>query len=846
MISAARPASCASRPVLLERPEVRGPFLFVGNEKLTVKAVTYGTFAPDARGDRFPAPETVARDFNLMREANVNAIRTYTPPPDWLLEEARAAGLRVLSGIYWEGRNCSYDDPATFRQAAEAVGAAVSRLKAYPDVVLAHVIGNEVPPLIARFHGPRTVERFLRQLYEEAKEEDPGALVTYGNFPSTEFLQLDFVDFYMLNLYLLERRTFSAYLDRMLIQTKGKPLLLGEVGEDSFHNGEDRQREVLDWTIPLAFEKGACGVSIFSWTDDWVVGERRVEDWAFGLVDEGRRPKKAYEVVRRRFEQSPLEWRERWPRVSVVVCGYNAARTLDETLSSLEGLRYPDYEIIYVDDGSKDESLSIAERHAEGVRIIARENQGLSVARNVGAQAATGEIIAYIDSDAYADRDWLLHLVTGMESRSFAGAGGPNLTPASDGLTAQLIAYCPGNPTYILKDNVRAEHIAGVNMAFRRDVLLRIGGFDPVHTRAGDDVDICWRLEDAGFRLAFSPTAIVWHHRRPSIRTYIRQQIGYGEAENQLERKHPERFNLGGYIRWGGRVYAAPRRVSSVFRPFIFHGRLGMALFQTLYQKEASSLLEVPTMIQWYLLCAAILLTSPLSLWLLPLGLGMLSVSAWLALMTALTTETPVRLTRAQRFKKAWVIGFLHFIHPVVRWYGRFSARLKHGPPTWLTLRRWTCLGQIFNETAHLARREKDTRRYWGPGPGDREPILRALQRELKTRHICATFAQDWDDYDLSLNGNLVAGGRFSSAPEHYDQALCFGFKACISPAGRWLLGLTTCFAFFLSMLDLRMAASFSVPLLVAWCILAERARLRSGAWEAVDRTLTARGAKRF
>ncbi len=846
LIAPAPPPGFFPGHALLPRPEVRGPFLFLGDEKLTVKAVTYGTFAPDREGNLFPPPDTVARDFQLMREGNINTIRTYTPPPHWVLEEARSAGLRILSGIYWGGRNCSYDDPAAFSQALEAVEEAVTCLKPHADVVLAHVIGNEVPPLVARFHGRRTIERFLRGLYEAAKDKDPGALVTYGNFPSTEFLQLDFVDFYTLNLYLLERRTFSAYLDRMLIQTKGKPLLLGEVGEDSFHKGEERQAEVLDWTIPLALEKGACGVCIFSWTDDWVVGGHRVEDWAFGLVDAERRPKRAYEVAQRRFDQPPLKWREHWPRVSVVVCNYNGARTLDETLSSLEGLHYPDFEIIYVDDGSTDESLSIAERHRDQVRIIAQENQGLSVARNVGAQAATGEIVAYIDSDAYADPDWLRHIVTAMSSGSYAGAGGPNLTPASDGLTAQLIAFCPGNPTYVLKDNVRAEHIAGVNMAFRRDALLGIGGFDPVHIRAGDDVDICWRLEDAGFRLAFSPAAIVWHHRRPSIRAYIRQQLGYGEAENQLEKKHPERFNLGGYIRWGGRVYAAPRRVSSVFRPLIFHGRLGAALFQTLYQKEPSSLLDVPTMVQWYLLSAAVLLFSPLSLWLIPLGLGLLSVSAWVAFVAGLTTELPMRLTREQRIKKAWVIGFLHFVHPVVRWYGRLAARLRHGRPTWLSLRRWACLGQVLEEAARLPTRHKETRRYWGPGPGDREPILRALQHELKSKRICASFAQDWDNYDLCLNGNLAAEVRLYTAPEYYEQALCFGFKAYISPAARWLVGLSTCLAALLSAVDLRLAPAFSVPLIIFWYILGARARLRASAWEAVESTMAARGARRF
>src|SRR5262249_14509489 len=154
--------------------------------------------------------------------------------------------------------------------------------------------------------------------------------------------------------------------------------------------------------------------------------------------------------------------------------------TLDETLRSLRRLDYPDYEVILVDDGSTDDSLAIAERHRDTVRLLIHErheNRGLSASRNLGAEHATGEIVAYIDSDAFADPDWLRHLVATMRSGSHAGAGGPNLTPASDGFMAQLLAMCPGNPTHVLKDNVHADHVAGVNMAFRRDVLLALGGF---------------------------------------------------------------------------------------------------------------------------------------------------------------------------------------------------------------------------------------------------------------------------------------------------------------------------------------------------------------------------------
>ena len=99
-----------------------------------------------------------------------------------------------------------------------------------------------------------------------------------------------------------------------------------------------------------------------------------------------------------------------------------------------------------------------------------------------------------------------------------------------------------------------AEHIPGCNMAFYKWALEEIGGFDPVFTKAGDDVDVCWRLQERGQKIGFSGAGFVWHYRRATVRAYLRQQRGYGEAEALLARKHPEYFNpLGGSI-WRGRM----------------------------------------------------------------------------------------------------------------------------------------------------------------------------------------------------------------------------------------------------------------------------------------------------
>jgi len=117
------------------------------------------------------------------------------------------------------------------------------------------------------------------------------------------------------------------------------------------------------------------------------------------------------------------------------------------------------------------------------------------------------------------------------------------------------VANAPGGPIHVLLSDNVAEHIPGCNMAFRKDRLQAIGGFDPQFRRAGDDVDVCWRLQAKGWTLGFSAPAMVWHHRRNSIRAYLRQQIGYGDAEAMLERKWPEKYNAAGHVSWSGRLY---------------------------------------------------------------------------------------------------------------------------------------------------------------------------------------------------------------------------------------------------------------------------------------------------
>ncbi len=224
------------------RPEGRGKFLFQGAEKLYVRGVTYGTFAPGPDGCDYPEPATVKSDFQTMAARGINAVRTYTVPPRWLLDLAEQQGLLVMVGIPWEQHVAFLDDPAMVRRIRDRVRSGVAACAGHP-AVLCYAIGNEIPASIVRWHGRRNIERFLRTLYQVAKSQDPDALVTYVNFPSTEYLQLPFLDLVCFNVYLESDEAFDAYLPRLSNLAGNRPLLMTEIGLDSSRHGETRQAQ---------------------------------------------------------------------------------------------------------------------------------------------------------------------------------------------------------------------------------------------------------------------------------------------------------------------------------------------------------------------------------------------------------------------------------------------------------------------------------------------------------------------------------------------------------------------------------------------------------------------------
>jgi GT2 family glycosyltransferase/sugar lactone lactonase YvrE len=675
-----------SKTSSLTRVVTDGKFLRAGDERFLVKGVTYGTFAPDASGYQFPCLSQISEDFRLMSGLGINTVRVYTTPRRDLLDEAARHGLRVMVGLPWSQHVAFLDNRRLRHEIEHGIVQAVGELADHPAVLM-FAIGNEIPPGVVRWHGHTGVARFLRGLYDRAKDVAPNSLLTYVNFPPTEFLDLSFFDVCAFNVYLHREPELRAYLARLQHVAGHKPLLLAEAGADAIREGLDGQAAITAMHIRAAFSEGACGAVAFSWTDDWWRGGFDVEDWSFGLVNRQRQPKPAAAAVARAFGDAPFprEQQENWPGVSVVVCAYNAADTIEDCLSSLERLTYPDVEIILINDGSRDRTGEIARQHPT-VRVVDIPNGGLSHARNVGLALATREVVAYTDADTRVDPDWLTHLVQPFLTSDVVGSGGPNVVPADDPPMAQCIARAPGGPTHVLLDDRTAEHVPGCNMAFKRDALLAIGGFNAVYLRAGDDVDVCWRLQARGWKIGFAASALVWHHHRATVNAYWKQQVGYGEGERWLMAHHPEKF-LDGRMLWRGRIYSPLPFVRSLSGERINAGVWGTAAFPSIYRTDVHPFAFLPHSVRWQVLSILLAVAGGIVTaigrhsWAatLLLAAGSIGIAATLTKNLAYAWRSDVDSLKGNRLWYRAVVAYLHFLQPFARLRGQIRGILS--PP---------------------------------------------------------------------------------------------------------------------------------------------------------------------
>jgi len=725
-----------------ERVIVRSKFFFEGEKKFFVKGVTYGPFAPDAEGFQYGPKEQVAKDMAVVAETGANLIRIYTTPPAWFLDICHENGLRVLFSIAWMEHVEFLNDRKVRASVEKAVLDAIREHKGHP-AIFGYLLGNEIPSSMVRWLGAKRVTEFVEHLVNIARREDPSVLYSYASYPPTEYLLPQNVDFLTFNVYLHRREDFERYLARLQNLAEDKPLIMGEFGMDTIRHPEEEQAEMIGWHLDAVVRGGLAGTILYAWTDEWHRGGNEILDWAFGLVKRDRTPKKAL--------------------TTVIVCGYNGGPTLEACLQSLKQIDYPDYEVVVVDDGSTDNTQDIVKGHP-WVKSIYQTNHGLSYARNVGAANATGEILAYTDSDCMADPDWLYYLVGTLLSGNYAGVGGPNISPPAQNWQQACVAAAPGGPSHVLLTDVVAEHIPGCNMAFHRWAFDKIGGFDPEYRKAGDDVDFCWRLQQEGEVIAFSPSAIVWHYRRFTLKAFRKQQEGYGEAESLLRFKHLVFFGPTGTAKWKGQVYGAPRFTWLINHPVIYHGVFGEGLFQCIYPTPQSELAAYLSSIEWVVLTAF--------LFLLSIPFPALRIVAYLmfggTFLVALSYMIHAKLEpKFDTIRARLLVAFLALSQPLVRGWSRYF--------TWLKFKRTPESIIVAKEKDFVPSRIRGLSKlvFWNEEGKGREALLTTTIETLESEGWSYSMDTGWKAWDVQIYGSFWWGVTLRSVTEYHGGPKC-------------------------------------------------------------------------
>jgi cellulose synthase/poly-beta-1,6-N-acetylglucosamine synthase-like glycosyltransferase len=247
------------------------------------------------------------------------------------------------------------------------------------------------------------------------------------------------------------------------------------------------------------------------------------------------------------------------PFVSVVMTVLNMERTIDECLESLVHLDYPKnrYEIIVVDGKSKDGTRKIVENHIQKTKsptISLYEKEGLvGVGRNEAFKHAKGEIVAITDGDMVVPPDWLDNLVFEFEE-GVGGVGGPNDNADTSLITTAIgciDVQGPSNDVVPIrgKNPYKEPFVSSTNVyttvcrnsVYKKSILDEIKGFDE-RIISSDDPELNIKILKKGYKLKYTPKALVKHHHRSSISGFYKQQRRYAVSQAIVNKIHPELY----------------------------------------------------------------------------------------------------------------------------------------------------------------------------------------------------------------------------------------------------------------------------------------------------------------
>jgi len=230
------------------------------------------------------------------------------------------------------------------------------------------------------------------------------------------------------------------------------------------------------------------------------------------------------------------------PFISVVIPAYNASRTIGKCITALWRQTYPHelFEIIVVDDGSSDNTAGIA--RSMGAKVLAQPNQGAAVARNLGAREARGEIVLFTDSDCEPQEDWIERMVRPFMDPEIVGVKGFYKTRQREAI-ARFAQIEYDVKCEMLKKDRYIDFVDTYSAAYRRDIFLRVGGFDAIYTTAsGEDSELSYKLALMGYKMVAAPDAFVFHEHPDTLLRYLKKKYRNAYWRVVTWKKYPSKM----------------------------------------------------------------------------------------------------------------------------------------------------------------------------------------------------------------------------------------------------------------------------------------------------------------
>lgn len=236
------------------------------------------------------------------------------------------------------------------------------------------------------------------------------------------------------------------------------------------------------------------------------------------------------------------------PFVSVIIPVRNRPKDIGDCLQSIRHLCYPQekIEVIVVDDASTDDTAAVV--RSFGVKLICNDRcKGPGACRNMGARNASGEILVFLDSDCTASPDWFTDIVPFFRLPGIDAIGGFVAgyfrTAALDRYEDAFSSLNMGKRMLFAGTDPSMFYVPTCNLFVRREVFQEMKGFRP-EMQVGEDVDFCWRLRRAGYRLLYLPLGTVFHKHRNTLGKMLKRRFDYGTSEADLYRRHEEKKKM--------------------------------------------------------------------------------------------------------------------------------------------------------------------------------------------------------------------------------------------------------------------------------------------------------------